>query len=680
MTQSRDRGEPLVRPNLKLKVLIEAMRMVLEIVYDERFVTFSYRGCLGMGRHTAMRICAFKMNQNDPKLDLNELVSASNVFYKPEKIYAVNLDLKVDRVKTAVHSAVSEKINFLGLELQAVSPSVLHPPMSEKAIRAKEKYLRQKGVRALGLRNAWEGNRRKFDIISALSNKAEDNGETPYMKMEFRFVLFLAALILFLAYFEGSAALNRSSFPDGFIFGAGSSAYQYEGATRADGRQPSIWDTFTKLYPEKITDRSNGDVADEFYYLLKEDVARMKEVGLDFFRFSISWPRILPLGKISGGINQKGINFYNHLIDLLLSNGIQPFVTLFHWDLPQALEDEYGGFLSPKIVDDFRDYANLCFQEFGDRVKQWATLNEPNLFSKEGYATGDSAPGRCSIYIGNCSEGNSATEPYIVMHHFILSHATAVQLYKEKYQALQYGTIGVTVNCNWYVPKFDTIASKRAAQRARDFDWGWAIHPVVYGDYPKIMREMVGNRLPNFTKEQSEMIKGSFNILGVNYYTTMYAEDSGYDTGANLSYTTDSRVNTSTEKNGIPICESTSISFLPICPWGLRDILLYIKGRYKSPTIIVTENGIGYLVNSSVHLSYLSKTIKEGVDVRGYFIWSFLDNFEWANGYTIRSGITYVDYVNGLQRYFKNSALWFHNFLKKENIASATNSSLLYFE
>ncbi|GKV51726.1 hypothetical protein SLEP1_g58355 [Rubroshorea leprosula] len=423
----------------------------------------------------------------------------------------------------------------------------------------------------------------------------------------------------------------------------------------------------------------------------------MKEVGLDFFRFSISWPRILPLGKISSGINKKGINFYNRLIDLLLSNGIQPFVTLFHWDLPQALEDEYGGFLSPKIVDDFRDYANLCFQEFGDRVKQWATLNEPNLFAGAGYATGEGAPGRCSIYIGNCSEGNSATEPYIVMHHSILSHATAVQLYKEKYQALQYGTIGVTVNCNWYVPKFDTIASKRAAQRARDFDWGWAIHPMVYGDYPKIMREIVGNRLPNFTKEQSEMIKGSFNFLGVNYYSTEYAEDSRYDTGANLSYTTDSRVNTSTEKNGIPICESTSVSWLHICPWGLRDILLYIKGRYKSPTIIITENGMGYLVNSSstmsdlindnlrikyhsVHLSYLSKTIKEGVDVRGYFIWSFLDNFEWGEGYTIRYGITYVDYVNGLQRYFKNSALWFHNFLKKENIASATNSSLLYYE
>ncbi|GLT27928.1 hypothetical protein SLA2020_028930 [Shorea laevis] len=510
--------------------------------------------------------------------------------------------------------------------------------------------------------------------------------------MEFRFVLFLVALISFLAYFEGSTALNRSSFPEGFIFGAGSSAYQYEGATSADGRQPSIWDTFVKLYPEKISDHSSGDVADEFYYLSKEDVVRLKYLGLDSFRFSISWPRILPLGKISKGINQKGIDFYNCLIDLLLSNGIQPFVTLFHWDLPQALEDEYGGFLSPNIVNDFQDYANFCFKEFGDRVKHWGTINEPNLFAAGGYAEGNWAPGRCSIYVGNCSEGNSATEPYIAVHNLILSHATAVQLYKEKYQALQNGTIGVIVSCDWYVPKFDTIASKRAAQRARDFDWGWIIHPVVYGNYPKIMREMVGNRLPNFTKEQSKMIKGSIDFLGVNYYTTSYVEDSKYDSNVNLSYTTDDHVNISTEKNGIPICGEPSF-----CPWGLRDMLLYIKGKYKSPTIIITENGMGDdakksstmidFINDnlrikyhSVHLLYLSKTIKEEVDVRGYYLWSFLDNFEWAEGYTTRFGITYVDYNDGLQRYFKNSALWFRNFLKKENIANVTSSSLLYFE
>ncbi|GLT96883.1 hypothetical protein SLE2022_144750 [Rubroshorea leprosula] len=517
------------------------------------------------------------------------------------------------------------------------------------------------------------------------------------MKMEFRFVLFLVALISFLAYFEGSTALNRTSFPEGFVFGAASSAYQYEGATSADGRKPSIWDTFVRLYPGKISDHSNGDIADEFYYLSKEDVARLKDLGFDSFRFSISWSRILPLGKISRGINQKGIDFYNRLIDLLLSNGIQPFVTLFHWDLPQALEDEYGGFLSPNIVNDFRDYANFCFKEFGDKVKHWATINEPNLFASGGYATGVYAPGRCSIYIGNCSEGNSATEPYIVMHNLILSHGIAVQLYKEKYQASQNGTIGVTVSCTWYVPKFDTIESRRAAERARDFDWGWIIHPVVYGDYPRIMREMVGSRLPNFTKEQSKVIKGSIDFLGVNYYAASYADDSKSDRGANLSYTTDSHVDLSTKKKGISIGELTSAFQQYTCPWCFRDMLLYVKERYKSPTIIITENGMGDVTNSSstmidfindnlrikyhsAHLLYLSKAIKEGVDVKGYYIWSLLDNFEWAQGYTNRFGIIYVDYNDGLQRYFKNSALWFHNFLKKENLGNVTSLSLLYSE
>ncbi|GKV13455.1 hypothetical protein SLEP1_g24457 [Rubroshorea leprosula] len=512
-----------------------------------------------------------------------------------------------------------------------------------------------------------------------------------------RFVLFVGALTSVLASIEGSTALNRSSFPDGFIFGAASSAYQYEGATNVDGRKPSIWDTFVKEYPDKISDHSSGDAAEEFYYMFKEDIGRMKEIGLDSFRFSISWPRILPLGKISGGINQKGINFYSSLIDHLLSNGIQPLVTMFHWDLPQALEDEYGGFLSPNIVDDFRDYANICFKEFGDRVKMWVTLNEPNLFSDEGYAEGNYAPGRCSDYIGNCTEGNSATEPYIVMHHLILSHANAVQLYKKKYQALQNGKVGVAVSCKWYVPKFDTIASKRAALRARDFLWGWIINPLIYGDYPKTMRDLVGSRLPNFTKQQSRMVKGSINFLGLNYYTARYANDSTYYNSVNLSYTTDSRVNITTEKNGIPIGEPTDVSWLYMYPRGIRDLLLYIKRRYNNPTIIITENGMGDLSDESskmsdlindtlrikyhsLHLLYLSKAIKEGVDVKGYYIWSFLDDFEWAAGYTNRFGINYIDYIDGLKRYFKNSALWFYNFLLKENVAIATSSSLLYSE
>ncbi|GLT27689.1 hypothetical protein SLA2020_026690 [Shorea laevis] len=485
-----------------------------------------------------------------------------------------------------------------------------------------------------------------------------------------RFILFVGALTSVLASIEGSTAVNRSSFPDGFIFGAASSAYQYEGATNVDGRKPSIWDTFVKEYPDKISDRSSGDVAEEFYYMFKEDIGRMKEIGLDSFRFSISWPRILPLGKIRGGINKKGINFYNSLIDHLLSNGIQPLVTMFHWDLPQALEDEYGGFLSPKIVDDFRDYANICFKEFGDRVKMWEIAQR---------------------------EIQLRTEPYIVMHHLILSHANAVQLYKKKYQASQNGKVGVAVSCKWYVPKFDTIASKRAALRARDFLWGWIINPLIYGDYPKTMQDLVGSRLPNFTKQQSRMLKGSINFLGLNYYTARYANDCTYYNSGNLSYTTDSRVNITTEKNGIPIGEPTDVSWLYMYPRGIRDLLLYIKRRYNNPTIIITENGMGDLSDESskmsdlindtlrikyhsLHLLYLCKAIKEGVDIRGYYIWSFLDDFEWAAGYTDRFGINYIDYIDGLKRYFKNSALWFSNFLIKENVAIATSSSLLYSE
>ncbi|GLU00229.1 hypothetical protein SLE2022_176100 [Rubroshorea leprosula] len=216
---------------------------------------------------------------------------------------------------------------------------------------------------------------------------------------------------------DSNLLINRNNFPDGFIFGVGSSAYQVEGATHSDGRKPSIWDTFVRQCPEKISDHSTGDVAEEFYYHYKEDIALMKEIGLDSFRFSISWPRILPGGKNSRGVNQQGVDFYNSLIDELLSNGIQPFVTLFHWDLPQTLEDEYGGFLSPSIVNHYRDYVDFCFNEFGDRVKHWVTLNEPNLFTEFGYADGTAALGRCSDYIGNCIAGNSATEPYLVAHH-----------------------------------------------------------------------------------------------------------------------------------------------------------------------------------------------------------------------------------------------------------------------
>ncbi|XP_048231823.1 beta-glucosidase 17 isoform X2 [Ricinus communis] len=371
------------------------------------------------------------------------------------------------------------------------------------------------------------------------------------------FYFFLLPFMYFWADADGfdpylhSIAPSRSSFPKGFLFGAASSAYQIEGAADVDGRKPSIWDTFAKEDSDKIKDHSTGDIAEDFYHRYKEDVALIKEIGLNSFRFSISWSRILPYGRISAGVNQEGVNFYNSLIDELVSNGIEPFITLFHWDLPQALEDEYGGFLNPRIVEDYREYVDFCFDKFGDRVKNWATINEPNYFSCFGYATGDTAPGRCSNYIGNCTAGNSATEPYIVIHNMILCHATAVKLYRQKYQATQEGTVGIVLTTFWKVPKFQTTASKKAASRSLDFTIGWILHPLTYADYPKSMRYLVGNRLPKFTRQQSKMVKGSIDFVGVNYYTARYVDDAS--TSGNLSYTTDSRVIYSAVRNGIPI-------------------------------------------------------------------------------------------------------------------------------
>ncbi|XP_037495946.1 beta-glucosidase 12 [Jatropha curcas] len=429
---------------------------------------------------------------------------------------------------------------------------------------------------------------------------------------------FLLSLLLVLGLITGNAvaedsnyatvSLNRSSFPAGFLFGTASASYQYEGAAKEAGRGPSIWDTYSHRYPGKITDGSNGDVAVDQYHRYKEDVGIMKEMGLDAYRFSISWSRILPKGKLSGGVNTEGIKYYNNLINELLSKGIQPFVTIFHWDLPQALEDEYGGFLSSKIVNDFEEYADICFKYFGDRVKHWITLNEPWTFSDGGYALGSLAPFRCSDWQKlNCLGGDSATEPYIVAHNLLLAHAAAVKLYKTKYQATQKGVIGITLVSHWFVPFSGAKHHQNAAKRALDFMFGWFMDPVTYGDYPHTLRSLVGNRLPKFTEKQSEMLKGSIDFLGLNYYTANYAAYVPFSNAINASYS---------------------------------GSILSSRGDFQS-------------------------VLRDGVNVKGYFAWSLLDNFEWNSGYTVRFGINYVDYKNGLKRYPKLSARWFKKFLRK---------------
>ncbi|BAT91797.1 hypothetical protein VIGAN_07042600 [Vigna angularis var. angularis] len=477
--------------------------------------------------------------------------------------------------------------------------------------------------------------------------------------------------------------LNRSTFPPGFLFGTASAAYQYEGAAKEGGKGPSVWDTFTHKHPELIQGRSNGDVADDQYHLYKEDVGIMKYMNLDAYRFSISWPRILPKGKLSGGINQEGVKYYNNLINELLANGIEPFVTLFHWDLPQTLEDEYGGFLSPRIINDFQDYAEVCFKEFGDRVKYWITLNEPWTYTTFGYATGVMPPNRCSKWLDpKCVHGDSGKEPYLVSHHLLLAHAATVQVYRIKYQVYQNGVIGITLVSNWFEPLSDNKLDKSASERALDFMLGWFVEPLTSGKYPKSMRSLVGNRLPEFSQQQMKLVNGSFDFIGLNYYTSNYATHAPQLGTVKPNYNTDANTNLTTERNGIPIGPTAASSWLYVYPRGIRELLLYIKQKYNNPLIYITENGVDEFNDPTLsleeslldtlridyhyrHLFYLHSAIRDGVNIKGYFAWSLLDNFEWNNGYTVRFGINFVDYKNGLKRYQKLSAKWFRNFLKK---------------
>ncbi|KAL2503263.1 Beta-glucosidase 17 [Forsythia ovata] len=496
--------------------------------------------------------------------------------------------------------------------------------------------------------------------------------------------------------------IKRSDFPKDFMFGSATSAYQVEGAWNAGGKGMSNWDSFTQRKPGKIADGSNGCVAIDQYNQLKEDVALIKKLGLDSYRFSIAWTRILPGGRLCGGINKEGIKYYNDLIDLLLAAGIEPCATIFHWDVPQCLEEEYGGFLSPRVVNDFCEFAEFCFWEFGDRVKHWITLNEPWTFTIHGYVLGIFPPGRGATsaepikafphhrYKSEipfiCPDGNPGTEPYIVAHYLILSHAAAVNIYRKSYQTIQGGKIGVTNVTKWFEPLHDTTDDKEAASRAVDFMLGWFVAPVVTGDYPPVMRKLVGDRLPPFTPEQAKLVKGSYDFLGLNYYTTNYASNSPMKPGRKVSYETDQDVTITTERDGVPIGPRGGSDWMYIVPHGIYELLVHAKETYNNPLIYITENGVDELNNKAHtvsearfdmmrinyhqdHLLYIKKAMDKGVDVKAYYIWSMFDNYEWAEGYTVRFGIFYVDFVNGrLTRFPKDSAIWFMNFLNKKPI------------
>ncbi|KAG4182560.1 hypothetical protein ERO13_A09G051600v2 [Gossypium hirsutum] len=474
--------------------------------------------------------------------------------------------------------------------------------------------------------------------------------------------------------------LSREAFPKGFLFGTAASAFQVEGMTHGDGRGPSIWDVFIKTpgILRIVANNGTADVTVDQYHRYKEDVDLMSKLNFDAYRFSISWTRIFPDG--TGKVNWKGVEYYNNLINYLLKRGITPYVNLNHYDFPEALEKKYMGWLSYQSVKDFAYFADFCFKTYGDRVKQWTTFNEPRVVAALGYDNGFFAPGRCSKPYGNCTAGNSGTEPYIATHHLILAHAAAAQIYREEHQQKQKGRIGILLDFVWYEPLTRSKADRYAAQRAIDFHVGWFIHPLVYGEYPRTMQVIVGNRLPKFSKEEVKMVKGSFDFVGINQYTTYYIYDPHQSKPKVPGYQQDWNAGFAYAKRGVAIGPRAYSPWLYNVPWGLYKCLMYIKEKYGNPTVILSENGMDDPGNVTLaqglhdttrmnyykaYLTQLKKAVDNGANVIGYFAWSLLDNFEWRLGYTSRFGIVYVDYST-LKRYPKMSAYWFKQILTRK--------------
>ncbi|CAA7029806.1 unnamed protein product [Microthlaspi erraticum] len=475
---------------------------------------------------------------------------------------------------------------------------------------------------------------------------------------------------------------DSSPFPSDFLFGTASSAYQYEGAFLTDGKGLDNWDVFSHENPGQILDANNGDVAVDQYHRFMEDIQSMAYLGVKSYRFSISWSRVLPKGRF-GGINYLGIKYYNSLIDALIANGIKPFVTLNHYDYPQEFENRFKSWLSPEMQKEFAYLADTCFKHFGDRVKHWITLNEPNQQMILSYLEGIFPPSRCSMPYGNCSQGNSETEPFIAAHNMILAHAKAVQLYRTKYQK-QKGSIGIVVQTKWFEPISDSIADKAAAERAQSFYANWILDPIIYGKYPEEMMNILGSALPQFSSNEIKNLKNSrSDFIGINHYTSYFVQDCLISAcnGGDGASRAEGFVLKLDRKGNVTIGELTDIEWLHVHPEGFRKMLNYLNYRYPNIPMFITENGFGDMEKSettvkellhdtkrirymSGYLKALQAAMRDGANVKGYFAWSLLDNFEWLYGYKARFGLFHVDFTT-LKRTPKQSASWFKNFIEQ---------------
>jgi len=429
-----------------------------------------------------------------------------------------------------------------------------------------------------------------------------------------------------------------------FVWGVATSSFQIEGAAHEDGRGPSIWDTFCRV-PGKVANGDTGEIACDHYHRYNEDLDLMKWMGVDAYRFSVAWSRVIPNGV--GPINQAGLDFYDRLIDGALERGIQPWITMYHWDLPQALQDR-GGWNNREVVKWFEEYANVLTNEFGDRVKHWMTLNEPLCSAWIGHLYGDMAPGITDLQTAlNAS------------HHLLMSHGIASQVTRTN---VKDSKVGIVINVTPAVPATDSDDDRRASKLADGFDNRWFLNPVFGQPYPADVIEVLG-KSPQIETGDMSLINQPMDFLGVNFYF---------------------RQTIASNPQGLPLpiknirrenVKRTAMDWEVHAP-AFEEILTRIHHDYKPKEIYITENGsawddeiISGEINDEERISYLKSHLdaifaakKEGAPIQGYFAWSFMDNFEWAYGYDKRFGLVYVDYKTQ-KRTPKKSAHYYRELL-----------------
>jgi beta-glucosidase len=433
------------------------------------------------------------------------------------------------------------------------------------------------------------------------------------------------------------------SFPPDFVWGAATAAYQVEGAVHEDGRGESIWDRFSHT-PDKVQNAETGDVACDHYHRTAEDVQLMQALNLNSYRLSVAWPRIVPDGGTK--VNQPGIDFYNRLVDQLLGVGITPYVTLYHWDLPQPLED-LGGWLNRATADRFAYYADVISRALGDRVKHWITLNEPWCSAFLGYVIGVHAPGQHQEF----HVGLKAA------HTLFLGHGKAVAAVRANVRDAQ---VGIAINPSQAEPASTSPDDLIAARRVDGAQTRWYLDPFFRGEYPADVVEWVGKDMPEIAPGDMATIAAPLDFLGINFYNRqVVAHDPSDDNPYHIKFLH-------------PDGEYTTMDW-EVAPDSFYRLLARIQRDYHLKAIYITENGAAFadqLENGAVHdprrvaylhghLNAVARAIGEGVPIKGYFVWSLLDNFEWAYGYSPRFGIVYVDYTNGLRRIVKDSGRFF---------------------